>query len=254
MPEPRDAAQAEATPGMRRRTPLGLKLFIGCGALVVVVAVVGAVVVGAGGMWIKDKADGVVSGLEESVDAQREASAILDRLAREHPFTPPADGRIDPASVERFFRATDAGWVELEPFATRMTALSERARNDNTGIRDVLEGARGAVDLTDSRLVLAKALKGAGLSLGEYVWTGQELMSAWRDANAPASYRESSDGQAPVRAANEELVSRHANRLGTMDRSAETANPAFVLNLALLWSTELPSSPWSSEQQGEQDE
>lgn len=274
MPDPRDAAPAEAapedqddptpdhvspeagapTPPSRRRTPLSLKLLLGCGALFVVVAVVGAVVVGAGGMWIKNKADGIVSGLEERADAQREASAILDRLAREHPFTPPADGRIDPASAERFFRATDAGWVEIEGFATRMTELSQRARDDRTGFRDVLEGARGAVDLADSRLVLAQALEGAGLSIGEYVWTGQELMNAWRDANAPASYRKSSDGRAPVRAANEELASRHANRLGSMDRSAETANPAFVLNLALLWSTELPSSPWSSEQQGEQDE
>ena len=121
---PDQTASTTNTPasGTPRRTPLGLKLFIGCGALVVVVVVVAAVVVGAGGLWLKSKADGIVSGLEERADAQREASAILDRLARKHPFTPPADGRIDPASAERFFRATDAGWTW--PTAARCTARS----------------------------------------------------------------------------------------------------------------------------------
>lgn len=250
----RSSTTREPAPSPPRRTPTGLKVLIGCGGLFVLLAIVAVVVVGVGGLWLKDKADDVVSGLEERADQQREASDILNRLARERPFTPPADGRIDPLSAERFLGATDASWAELEPFAERMAEISQRARDDRTGFRDVIAGARGAVELADSRLILARALEAHDLSIGEYVWTGQELLSTWERAQTRASSGRPPDDRDPVRAANEELAGRHADRLAGIDRRAETANPAFVLDLALLWSSELPTSPRSTEPQGESDE
>lgn len=239
-PSGSDAPPA-ATSEPKRPMPTGLKVAIGCivvsfGALALM-----AVVLGVGGFWLKGKADDFVQGVENRAEAQQEAAAILDRLQDEHPFSPPADGRIDPASAERFLRATALAWIEIEPVVRRMHEVAERNREGNAGLGDVVEGARASGILVDSRLHIARALDEAGQSLGEFTWTGGALRSAWRDANAPDAYRGSRAAGDPVMTANIELARRHGEALAAMDRSAEEPNPSVVLSLAQAWSHGLPS-------------
>jgi hypothetical protein len=201
--------------------PTGLKVAIGCLVVFFLFVTLTAVVIGAGGLWLKDKAEGVVEGVQARAEAQREASALLDRLNREHPFTPPADGRIDPASADRFFEATALAWSRIEPTVRNLDELAERNRGDRPRLGDMVEGMRSVGLLADSRLHIAAGLERAGLSLEEFVWTGQALRSAQRDGTAPAGY---------------------ADRLTALDPSAEEPNPSVVLDLATVWAHDVPGT------------
>ena len=214
-----DAPAATALP--KRRMPTGLKVAIGCLAAFFLLATVAVVVIGAGGMWLKGKADSVVEGVQARAEAQREAAALLDRLSREHPFAPPADGRIDPASADRFIEATALAWTRIEPTVRNLDEIARRNRDDRPRLGDMVEGMRSVGLLADSRLHIAAALERAGLSLEEFVWTGQALRSAQRDGTAPAEY---------------------ADRLAAMDPSAEEPNASVVLDLATAWARGVPGT------------
>jgi len=222
--------------------PAAMKLAIGCIVVFFGFAALIAVVLGVGGLWLKDQADAVVAGVEARTEAQQEASRMLERLEEEHPFRVPADGRIDPASAERFLEATRLAWREIEPVAARMHEVSERNRAGEARLGDVLEGARASGLLIDSRLHIARALEEVGMSLGEYVWTGGALQNARRDANAPAAYRGSREAGDPVMRANIELARRHAPQLDAMESDGGEPSPAIVLGLAQAWSLGRPSA------------
>lgn len=240
-PSASDALAAAAGGGPKRSMPTGLKVAIGCIVVSFGAVALLAVILGVGGFWLKGKADDFVQGVENRAEAQQEAAAILDRLGDEHPFAPPGDGRIDPESADRFLRATELAWIEIEPVVRRMHEVAERNREGSAGLADVVEGARASGLLVDSRLHIARALDEAGLSLGEFTWTGAALRSAWRDANAPNAYRGSRAAGDPVMAANIELARHHGEALAAMGRTAEEPNPSVVLDLAQAWSHGLPA-------------
>lgn len=203
----------------KRRMPTGLKVVIGCLGVSFLLFALVAVVIGAGGLWLKGQADGLVEGVQDRAEAQQEASAILERLGREHPFTPPTDERVAPGSAERFFEATALAWSEIEPIVTRLDEIADRNRDDRPRIGDMVDGMRNVGLLADSRLHIARALDVAGLSLKEYVWTGHALRRAQRDGSTPAAY---------------------ADRLAAMDSSAEEPNASVVHDLATAWARGLP--------------
>lgn len=236
-----DSEAGTPTDVERKPMPTGLKVAIGCGAVVVGLGAVLAIIVGVGAFWLKGKAGDFVEGVETRAEAQQEATEILDRLRREQPFTQPQDGMIDAASADRFFRVTQLAWAEIEPDVRRLHEVAERNREGEARLGDVIEGVRASGVLVDSRLHIARALEEVGMSLAEYVWTGGALQNAWRDANAPDAYRGSREAGDPVMTANIELARRHAAQLRTMDRSAEEPNPATVLNLAQAWSLGQPT-------------
>lgn len=239
MNEAKHEASAAAP---RKRLPTGLKVAIGCVVVFFGFASVIAIIFGIGGLWLKGEAEEFAEGVEARAEAQQEATEILDRLGRAHPFTRPPDGRIDPASAERFLRATQLAWAEIEPEVRRLHEVAERNREGEARLGDVFEGFRTTGLLADSRLHVARALDEVGLSLQEYVWTGGALQNAWRDANAPEAYRGSREAGDPVTLANIELAKRHAAELQAMDRSVEDPNPSAVLGLARIWSLGRPSS------------
>ena len=215
-PSASDEPAATAVP--KRRMPTGLKVAIGCLAAFFVLASLAAVAIGAGGMWLKGKADGMVEGVQARAEAQQEASALLERLEREHPFTPPADGGIDPRSADRFFEATALAWSEIEPTVRNLDEIAERNRADRPRLGDVVEGMRNVGLLADSRLHIAHALDQAGLSLEEFVWTGQALRNAQRDGGTSAAY---------------------ADRWAAIDSADGEPNAAVVLDLATAWTSAL---------------
>lgn len=216
--EPSAPEAPAATGAPKRRMPTGLKVAIGCLAAFFVLAAMAAVAVGAGGMWLKGKADGVVEGAKARAEAQQEASAVLERLEREHPFTPPADRAINPRSADRFFEASALAWSEIEPTVRNLDEIAERNRDDRPRLGDMVEGMRNIGLLADSRLHIARALDEAGLSLEEFVWTGQALRNAQRDGGAGAAY---------------------ADRWAAIDSSDGAPNASVVLDLATAWTSAL---------------
>ncbi|MFW6083591.1 MAG: hypothetical protein ACODAA_00070 [Gemmatimonadota bacterium] len=242
-PEPTGEA---AEPTAKREMPTGLKVAIGCIVVFFGFAAISAVLLGAGGWWIKGQADDLVEGVQNRTEAQQEASGILERLGREHPFTAPADGRIDPASAERFFGATELAWTQIEPTVRRLDEVADRNREGRARLGDALEGFRGTGVLIDSRLHIARALDEAGMSLEEYVWTGGALRNAHRDANAPEAYRGSREAGDPVMLANIALAEEYAERLESMDPTADEPNAWTVYNLATVWSRGLPDGSFPS--------
>jgi len=218
-PSTPDGPAATAAP--KRRMPTGLKVAIGCLVAFFLLVTLTAVVIGAGGMWLKGKADGVVEGVQARSEAQREASALLERLDRQHPFTPPADGRVDPGSAERFFEATALAWTQIEPTVRSLDEIARRNRGDRPRFGDMVEGMRGVGQLADSRLHIARALDRARLSLDEYVWIGDALRDAQRGGTAPAAY---------------------ATRLAAMDPTAGEPNASVVLDLATAWARGAPGT------------
>lgn len=217
---------------VKKRMPTGMKLAIGCIVVFFAAIALLTVVLGVGGFWLKGEADKLVGGLEDRVEAQAEATEILDRLATEYPFTPPSDGRIDPQSAERFFEATDLAWVELRPLMSDMAELSDRD-DEQTGLREAILTIRASSEFVGSRVHLARALDRAGLSLTEYMWTGSALRNSWRDAGELAGALPPGNS---VANANIELARRYGDRLSETDPAGEMANPSKVLDLAITWS------------------
>lgn len=224
----------------KRRMPTGLKLAIGCIVVFFGLAAIAAALLGAGGLWLKGQADDLVEGVQDRAEAQQEASDILERLRSEYPFEAPADGRIDPASADRFFHATELAWSQIEPTVRQLDEVADRNREGRPRLGDVLDGARSGGLLIDSRLHIARALDEADMSLEEYVWTGGALRNAHRDANAPEAYRGSREAGDPVTLANIALAERHGDRLAAMDPAADEPNAWTVYNLAIVWSRGLP--------------
>lgn len=243
VPEP--GAEPDG-PVPKRKMPTGLKFAIGCIVVFFGFAAIAAVLLGVGGMWLKGQAGDLVEGVENRAEAQQQASDILERLVREHPFTAPADGRIDPASADRFFHATELAWTQIEPTARRLDEVADRSQEGRSRLGDALEGVRGASALIDSRLHIARALDEAGMSLEEFVWTGGALRNAYRDAKAPEAYRGSREAGDPVMLANIALAEKHAERLDSMDPSADEPNAWTVYNLATVWSRGLPDGSFPS--------
>ncbi|MEE8487756.1 MAG: hypothetical protein V3S56_06270 [Gemmatimonadota bacterium] len=223
---------------VKKRMPTGMKLAIGCIVVFFAAIALLTVVLGVGGFWLRGKADKLVGGLEDRVEAQAEATTILDRLAMERPFTAPGDGRIDPQSAERFFEATDLAWVELRPLMSDMATLYDRD-DEQTGLREAILTIRASSEFVGSRVHLARALDSTGLSLSEYIWTGSALRRAWNDSSTLAGALPRGNS---VANANIELARRYGNRLSETDPAGETANPFKVLDLAMTWSRGLPMS------------
>jgi len=132
------------------------------------------VLIALGGVAVKRGVDAVAGHAVE----HEEATRVLERLARERPFTPPPNGAVSANQRRSFDVVTQRAWSEMRPWAGEMRALQERVgRTSETrpGIRDAIVAVRSTVGMTQSRLVLARALDAEGMSIAEYVWVGRTL-------------------------------------------------------------------------------
>ena len=82
----------------RRKVHVGVKLLIGCLAVMALGFVGIAVAVGIGGFALKRGVEAVAG----QADDHREATALLDRLERDYPFRSPVDGVVPTALSLRF--------------------------------------------------------------------------------------------------------------------------------------------------------
>ncbi len=210
------------TPPPRKGLSTGAKVAIGCGivALVVIVALIVAGV--AGGLFLKRKADEFQGGVE----AQTEASETIRELEAEHPFTPPADGRIDADQAERFFDVTDDAWADMEEVAADLAEREQdiEERGGEAGMRDAMAGLQG---LGQARAALAGALEENEMPVSEYLWTGLALLRAYEDLDRPAS-------ESGIPQANLDLASEHRAQLAEIDETGDQEiGKGMVLGIAV---------------------
>lgn len=226
-PPPGDASGG---PPPRRGLSTGAKIAIGCGALAVLGVVVLLVAVAVFGWFVRDRAQELGAGIER----QMEVSQQMERLREEHPFQPPDDGVVTAEQAQRFFAATDRAWSGMEEWAGQMADLQRRMEGrERPGLRELAEGFRGAGGLAESRAVLTEALVEERMSVGEYLWTGFQLMRAHEELD-----RAEPSPDVPDR--NIELARRHRAELDEIARSGGNGasgepGKGIVLHLATLW-------------------
>ncbi|MGH7565160.1 MAG: hypothetical protein ACREK5_12170 [Gemmatimonadota bacterium] len=220
-PEPAGPAPTGAAPP-RKGLSTGAKIAIGCG-IVALLAIVALIVAGvAGGLFLKRKGDELQGGVE----AQTEASETIRELELEHPFTPPADGRIDADRAERFFEVTDDAWEDMEEVAAD---LAERGRGieergGDAGMGDAMAGLQG---LGRARAALADALEDNEMPVSEYLWTGLALMRAYEELDRPAS-------ESGIPQENLDLASAHRVQLAEIDETGDgEVGKGMVLGIAV---------------------
>lgn len=229
-PPPSGPPPGASPPPPKRGLSTAAKVAIGCGALAVVGVVVLLVAVAVFGWFVRDRAQELGAGIER----QMEVSQQMERLREEHPFQPPADGTVTREQADGFFAATDRAWSGMEEWAGQMVDLQRRMEGrERPGLRDLADGFRGAGGLAESRAVLTEALVEERMSVGEYLWTGFQLMRAHEELD-----RAEPSPDVPER--NMELARRHRAELDEIARSGRNGGSSepgkgIVLHLATLW-------------------
>lgn len=213
------------TPPGRKPLSTGTKLAIGCGAVVLLVALAGGVALAVGGFALQR----VVGSALEGVEGQTEATETLARLREDHPFDPPADGAVTEAQLDRFLAVTSDAWESMEPWGEEIAALAAREQDrDQPSIGDMVGGARAMGGFARARLQLADALDAHDTSLGEYAWVGLNLARALEvptDAEPPSG----------VPAPNVSLARAHRERLPSLGNADGEAGPGLVLAVATIF-------------------
>lgn len=205
----------------------GAKVLIGCLGVLVLSGVVLAVAIGLGGLALRNQFQDFAGGLEQ----QQEASQAMERLAEEHPFTPPDDGVVTEDQLERFVVVTERAWEDIRPWAEDLEQLQRRSREregGTAGLREMAGGLQAIGGFARARVQLAEALEEEEMSAGEYIWTGLNLHRAV----------EGLEGDRPSESVPEEnlrLVERHRDRLPAFEDEDGEPGPGLVLAVATVW-------------------
>lgn len=207
----------------------GAKFALGCGGIFFLLVATVAVVIGVGWDWVTDQAGDLAQDVQQQAEAQNRATEILERLERDHRFEPPADEKVDPDRARRFFRATNSAWEELEPWTGELEDLERRLDERDPGLSDVGAVVRGFEKLSESRVILARALEEQEMPLEEYLWTGLALARA-REAIGRGT------GESRVQEDVRRLVREHRSTLEelTAERDDEVGKD-LVFKLAWTW-------------------
>lgn len=189
-----------------------LKVVIGCGAAVLIIFIVIVGIAVFAGYQLQKDAGGV--------KAQEEATRTFERLAIEHPFTPPEDGVVTEDQARQFLTVTDEVWTEVEPLVDEMNELEERVEQEDEGlgIGSILSGVRSMGKLMRARIVLAEELERRGISLDDYVWTGNSLIQAYGALSEPDAHGVPEPNLELARAHSEALAG-FASEEGMFDKS-----------------------------------
>lgn len=224
MPDPQPPANATppAAPPPRTGMSTGVKVAIGCGVLALL-AIVGVVV---GLVVVGKRATDKIGELSGGLEAQQEASETVQKLEREHPFTPPSDGVVRSDRAETFFAVTDDAWEAMREWVDDMRERGEEidSRGGEAGFGDAMAGLQG---LGRSRVALSDALEGNDMAVSEYIWTGMALAHAYAALDQPAE-------TSGVPTENLALAGEHRERLAEMADDGGNAEGRGVV-LAIAW-------------------
>ncbi|SRR5690554_214278 len=192
------------------------KFVIGC-----LVAVAAVLAVGGGAAYYY-----VVRPLTNTVKAGAELTRLVElekRVKNQRPFTPPADGILEAAHVDRYLQVTSSVLNGLQNRATQLEAKYESLREGNPGVRQVLNAYSDIISLVvEAKEMQVAALDAAGFSVGEYDWVrrsvleaaGHGVMQVNLTALAQGEVQEAARSSQPVPETNVELVTPHLERIG----------------------------------------
>jgi len=193
------------------------KFAIGCFAVLVVLAVAGG-----GIAWFKvikpgmDMAGGF---MELGEEFERLDNAVENRAE----YRPPADGRLDPATFERFLAAQRQirGALEgrLGELKEKYDALDQRLDQDgdSAGLGEVFGAYADIGDLLiEGKRAQVAALNAHDFSLAEYAWVRGQVYRALGESVAVASFidqgnRPEFSGEVPAEI--RELITPHRDEL-----------------------------------------
>lgn len=205
----------------------GAKVLIGCLGVTVLAVVVLVAAIGIGGLALRDRFQDFAGDMEE----QQEVSQAMERLAEEHPFTPPEDGVVTEDQLDRFVNVTEEAWEDIRPWAEDLQQLARRSQDSEgaaQGLREMAGGLQALGGFARARVQLAEALEEEEMSAGEYIWTGLNLHRAM----------EGLEGERPPESVPEEnlrLAEQHRDRLPSFEDEDGEAGPGLVLAVATIW-------------------
>lgn len=170
---PRGYSDWRPQPPRREGMSVLAKIAIGCGALVLIILIAGAVLF----MYVQR----VIERESGGEQAHREATETFERLQAEHPFTAPPDDLLSAGQIETFFAVTDEVWSEAGVWADEVNRALDTAAGDGGGTLSALIAAfRAMPKLMRMRLLLAESLDRHRMSSQEYAWIGGTLLEAYR--------------------------------------------------------------------------
>lgn len=146
-------------------------VLVGCGVIIVI----GIIAIVAGGWFVKTKIDqGVktvknIAGSEDSEYGQRSA-----KLAKEYPFTAPADGIVPESQLTRYLDVRKAMFVVYQQHDAEIKQIE--AHKDKPQASDLMNGASIVNDL---RLAQVAALEQQKMSLDEYRYMTNAVYVEW---------------------------------------------------------------------------
>lgn len=205
----------------------GAKVLIGCLGVTVLAVVVLVAAIGIGGLALRDRFQDFAGDMEE----QQQASQAMERLADEHPFTPPEDGVVTEDQLDSFVAVTEEAWEDIRPWAEDLQQLARRTQGSEgaaQGLREMAGGLQAIGGFARARVQLAEALEEEEMSAGEYIWTGLNLHRAMEGLEGERSTES-------VPEENLRLVERHRDRLPSFEDEDGEAGPGLVLAVATIW-------------------
>ncbi len=158
-------------PPRRQGMSTGAKIAIGCGVVVLLIIIAGAAL-----FFYVQRVIERESGGEE---AHLAATETYERLAAEHPFTPPTGNTVSVEQVETFFAVTEEVWSEAGVWAAEVNQALSTAR-DQDDLGALVDAFRAMPKLMRMRLLLAESLDRHDMSSEEFAWIGDTLLEAYR--------------------------------------------------------------------------
>jgi hypothetical protein len=204
----------------------GAKLALGCAAVVALFLLIGAVLLGAGGLFLKHK----VGDLAQGAQLQEQASVALHRLEQKHRFRPPDSGLVGVDRSQAFLAVVDDAWRRMDDVRDDLTDLQRRLKKRDPGVLDMAGALHNMAGVMESRTILADALERHDMPLSEFVWTGLTLERAYRRLD-------DAGGSSRIVEGNLEVARRNREALAQLYEytSDDSVSKGVVLGLAAVW-------------------
>jgi hypothetical protein len=181
----------------------GTKIAIGCGCLLLLVAVAAVGVLGWGAWWAKSKLHQAKAGVER-MTAQSEELERFEKQANANPYTPPGDGVIAEPRFLKFIEVRKQVYAVYERYESELRALQKKSDSatDKLTLSEVWSAGGTLAEMAGAiRLAQMKGLAAVGMSESEYRDIQMAVYkSAW------ASESETKSGQLPAEAVSQEMT------------------------------------------------
>lgn len=155
------------------------KLLGGC----LVVLVLGAIVVGVGAYFLYRAASPLIEDARGYLEGMSQLSELDRRIDNKSPYTPPANGELTEAQVERFVRVQQHVRAQLgqrmKEIEERYQQLKQDSGTNQVPFTELLNSLRDITGVyVDARRFQVEALNKEGFSQDEYSWVRDRMYHA----------------------------------------------------------------------------